>query len=99
MLSVQTIRAKQGISPLSINHNHPAPPPRVALTSEEAAAYLGICVRTLWRLVKSGKLTCVRTGQKYAFSPVVLERFLNGELPAPPAANTDAAPDAGAETA
>ena len=98
MKSVQLKRQGQGYSPVRINRNHPAPPSRAALTSKEAAAYLGICDRTLWKLVREGKIPCKRTGRQYAFSTVVLDRWLNCEPVTPPTADIEPASYAGAET-
>ena len=55
----------------------PAPPiPRLALTSKEAAASLGIGVRLLWEKTACGEIPCTRIGRLVRYPVVLLEKYL-----------------------
>jgi excisionase family DNA binding protein len=54
------------------------------LTYKQAAEIMGVCERTVWGLVKSGKLQCKKIGRLVRILPSVLEAFINGESPPQP---------------
>jgi predicted DNA-binding transcriptional regulator AlpA len=51
---------------------------RLALTTEEAAAALGIKPTTIWRLCKRGLLNPNRATRRPLFAVSEIERFLEG---------------------
>lgn len=51
-------------------------PPSLALTYREAANTLGVCERTVWKLVDEGKLKACRIGRAVRIPVVEIERFL-----------------------
>lgn len=51
---------------------------RLALTTEEAAAALGIKPTTIWRLTKRGLLNPNRATRRPLFAVSEIERFLEG---------------------
>lgn len=48
------------------------------LTSQEAAAWLGVTVRTLYRAIDEGKLTAYRMGRVIRIQRPDLEAYLEG---------------------
>lgn len=48
----------------------------VLVGARDASASLGVCVRTVWRLVEEKKLRCVRIGRRVLFSRRELEAFV-----------------------
>lgn len=54
----------------------PSNPQRLAVTYLEAAEMLGLCERTVWQLVKDGKLKACRTGRAVRIPVAELERYL-----------------------
>ena len=49
------------------------------LTPEDVAREAGVCRRTIYSLLKSGKIQHVRAGEKYLISRANFERWLSGE--------------------
>jgi excisionase family DNA binding protein len=48
------------------------------LTVEEAAAYLRLNVKTLYRFAQQGKVRVTKIGSQYRFSRVALEHYVRG---------------------
>jgi excisionase family DNA binding protein len=51
---------------------------REILTPREAAEYLSIHVRTIYRLVKNGKIPCRKVGGSWRFKKYALDEWLSG---------------------
>ena len=49
---------------------------KLAVSYREAAASLGVCERTIWGLVRDGKLNAVRIGRSVRVPVAELERFV-----------------------
>lgn len=62
---------------------HPTTPKvRGALSTREAADYLGLCIRTLQHYAQQGLIPHQRVGKKYLFSETALRRWLEqGRVP------------------
>ncbi len=62
----------------------------VFLTTEEVLTYLKVNLRTIYRLIKAGKIPAVRVGRQWRFRKTDIDAWLNsqrpGAEPAPPAA-------------
>lgn len=54
-------------------------PKKLAVSYREAAASLGVCERTIWGLVRDGKLNAVRIGRSVRVPVAELERFVSGQ--------------------
>jgi len=48
------------------------------LTPREAADYLSIHVRTIYRLVKNGEIPCRKVGGSWRFKKYALDEWLSG---------------------
>lgn len=51
---------------------------RLALTYREAATAVGLSERTVWQLVKDGKLRAKKSGRSVRIAIAEIERFLAG---------------------
>ena len=58
-------------------------PDDVFLTTEEVLEYLHVNLRTVYRLIKAGKIPAVRVGRQWRFRKVDLDVWLNGQRTAP----------------
>ena len=56
--------------------NHPDD---VFLTTEEVLEYLQVNLRTVYRLIKAGKIPAVRVGRQWRFRKVDLDTWLDGQ--------------------
>ena len=54
----------------------------VFLTTEEVLAYLQVSVRTVYRLVKAGKLPAIRAGRQWRFRRRDLDAWVASQIPA-----------------
>ena len=52
---------------------------REILTPREAAEYLSIHVRTIYRLVKNGEIPCRKVGGSWRFKKDALDEWLSGK--------------------
>ena len=52
---------------------------RKALSYREAAQTVGVCERTIWGLVRDGKLRAVRFGRSVRIPVAELDRFIAGQ--------------------
>lgn len=52
---------------------------RRSLTGEDACVYLGICYRTLKKLIDSGEIPCRNIGGRYFFVKENLDKWLEGK--------------------
>ena len=55
----------------------------VFLTTEEVLEYLHVNLRTVYRLIKAGKIPAVRVGRQWRFRKVDLDVWLNGQRTTP----------------
>lgn len=55
----------------------------VFLTTEEVLEYLHVNLRTVYRLIKAGKIPAIRVGRQWRFRKVDLDVWLNGQRTAP----------------
>src|SRR4029434_6294936 len=55
------------------------------LTTEQVLAYLHLNLKTVYRLIKAGKLPAVRVGRQWRFKRRDLDAWLNSKNSAPPA--------------
>ena len=53
------------------------PLPRVALTVPQAALALGVSERTMWKILRTGKLRYARVGRRVLISVQALREFVN----------------------
>jgi excisionase family DNA binding protein len=53
-------------------------PANQLLTVPEVARQCGICVRSVWTLIKSGKLRSLKIGKSVRVRPTDMEAFLEG---------------------
>jgi len=51
---------------------------REIMTPREAAEYLSIHVRTIYRLVKNGEIPCRKVGGSWRFKKFALDEWLSG---------------------
>jgi excisionase family DNA binding protein len=68
------------------------------LTTEEVLEYLQVNLRTIYRLIKAGKIPAVRVGRQWRFRKRDIDTWLDSQRPRPARAAraaTDAAPMAG----
>src|SRR5580765_4526763 len=68
------------------------------LTTEEVLEYLQVNLRTVYRLIKAGKIPAVRVGRQWRFRKSDIDSWLDSQRPrvgARPAAVTPPAPAAG----
>ncbi|MBI1309684.1 helix-turn-helix domain-containing protein [bacterium] len=49
---------------------------KLAVSYREAAAALGVCERSVWGLVRDGKLSAIRIGRSVRVPVAELERFV-----------------------
>lgn len=54
----------------------------VFLTTEEVLAYLKVNLRTVYRLIKAGKIPAVRVGRQWRFRKTDIDAWLNSQRPA-----------------
>src|SRR5438045_8755489 len=72
------------------------------LTTEEVLEYLQVNLRTVYRLIKAGKIPAVRVGRQWRFRKRDIDAWLDsqrlrgGARPAPTAAATPTRPSSGA---
>lgn len=66
MISSVSPRSDQGQRKLAVNYR-------------EAAAYLSVCERTVWSLVRDGKLNAIRIGRSVRVPVAELERFVSAQ--------------------
>ena len=52
-------------------------PERLALTYREAATSLGICERSVWEMVRTGRLKAIRLGHSRRIPVTELKRLLS----------------------
>lgn len=69
------------------------PTDEVFLTTEEVLEYLQVNLRTVYRLIKAGKIPAVRVGRQWRFRKRDIDAWLDsqrprGDRPSPPAAAT-----------
>jgi len=65
------------------------------LTTEEVLAYLQVNLRTVYRLIKAGKIPAVRVGRQWRFRKSDIDAWLDSQHsrpPASPARDSQAAP-------
>ena len=55
----------------------------VFLTTEEVLAYLKVNLRTVYRLIKAGKIPAVRVGRQWRFRKTDIDDWLNNQRPSP----------------
>jgi excisionase family DNA binding protein len=53
------------------------------LTTEEVLAYLQVNLRTVYRLIKAGKIPAVRVGRQWRFRKVDIDAWLESQRPRP----------------
>jgi excisionase family DNA binding protein len=58
----------------------------VFLTTEEVLEYLQVNLRTIYRLIKAGKIPAVRVGRQWRFRKRDIDAWLDGQRPAPASA-------------
>lgn len=58
-------------------------PPKLLLSAAEAAAALGIGLRTLWSLTASREIACVRIGRLVRYDVKDLERYIDRNRQSP----------------
>src|SRR5205085_7529783 len=51
------------------------------LTTEEVLEYLQVNLRTVYRLIKAGKIPAVRVGRQWRFRKSDIDMWLDGERP------------------
>lgn len=51
------------------------------LTTEEVLAYLQVNLRTVYRLIKAGKIPAVRVGRQWRFRKTDIDAWLDGQRP------------------
>jgi excisionase family DNA binding protein len=56
----------------------------IFLTTEEVLKYLQVNLRTVYRLIKAGKIPAVRVGRQWRFRKRDIDAWLDGHGPAPP---------------
>jgi excisionase family DNA binding protein len=73
------------------------PQDEVFLTTEEVLEYLQVNLRTVYRLIKAGKIPAVRVGRQWRFRKRDIDNWLEGQRPtaAPPPPPPGAAPGTG----
>jgi excisionase family DNA binding protein len=59
----------------------------VFLTTEEVLEYLHVNLRTVYRLIKAGKIPAVRVGRQWRFRKADIERWLEGQQTMTPEAD------------
>ena len=57
----------------------------IFLTTEEVLEYLQVNLRTVYRLIKAGKIPAVRVGRQWRFRKRDIDAWLDGQRAAPPA--------------
>ena len=65
-------------SPVNVNR-----PDDVFLTTEEVLEYLHVNLRTVYRLIKAGKIPAVRVGRQWRFRRVDLDAWLDSQRTSP----------------
>jgi len=61
------------------------------LTTEEVLDYLQVNLRTVYRLIKAGKIPAVRVGRQWRFRKADIDAWLDGQRVGGPRASTSAA--------
>ena len=56
------------------------------MTTEEVLGYLQVKLRTVYRLIKAGKIPAVRVGRQWRFRKRDIDAWLDGHRAVPPAA-------------
>jgi len=71
------------------------------LTTEEVLEYLQVNLRTVYRLIKAGKIPAVRVGRQWRFRKRDIDAWLDSQraAPAPPATAQQAAPPSQSQSA
>src|SRR5690242_12434981 len=59
----------------------------VFLTTEEVLAYLQVNLRTVYRLIKAGKIPAVRVGRQWRFRKRDIDAWLDSQRVSPPPAS------------
>ena len=54
----------------------------IGVSAAKAAAMIGVCERTIWKLAKAGAIRSVRIGTRCIFSVQSLHELVNGKEPA-----------------
>jgi excisionase family DNA binding protein len=60
--------------------NHRQPIPRMAVSVPEAAASLGLSIRSTWTLVSTGRLRSIRAGRRVLVPTAALGEFIAADL-------------------
>jgi len=68
------------------------PTDEVFLTTEEVLAYLQVNLRTVYRLIKAGKIPAVRVGRQWRFRKRDIDHWLNSQRAQSGSVITDAVP-------
>ena len=68
------------------------PTDEVFLTTEEVLAYLQVNLRTVYRLIKAGKIPAVRVGRQWRFRKRDIDNWLNSQRAQSGSALAEAAP-------
>lgn len=63
----------------------------VFLTTEEVLEYLQVNLRTVYRLIKAGRIPAVRVGRQWRFRKADIDRWLEGQQAVSPRRPTDTA--------
>jgi excisionase family DNA binding protein len=56
---------------------------RIGVSVKEAATMLGLCERTVWKLINNNKIKTIRIGRRVIVSVQSLRDFVNGTYPSP----------------
>src|SRR5881628_3339589 len=68
------------------------------LTTEEVLEYLQVNLRTVYRLIKAGKIPAVRVGRQWRFRKRDIDAWLDGQRASPARAAVRAEPIAATKT-
>lgn len=84
MTKLPTLSRRSGYTAVQVNRKQTQSVPRAFMGTDETAEYLGICRKTLLKLVKEGRIPYQRTGRKYIFFKRDIKRcFRQGGLSNP----------------
>lgn len=76
--------SRRGEYAVRVNRKQTTSTPRPFMGTDETAEYLGVCRKTLLKLVKEGRIPFQRTGRKYIFFKKDVKRcFRQGGLSNP----------------
>jgi hypothetical protein len=59
----------------------------IGVSAAKAAAMIGVCERTIWKLAKAGAIRSVRIGTRCIFSVQSIREFVDGKAPTENAGN------------